>query len=70
MQTSTLHDAVACVPNGARLMIGGFMGVGTPEGLVDELLRQGKHDLTVIANDTAMRVWASANSLARAPCAR
>jgi acetate CoA/acetoacetate CoA-transferase alpha subunit len=30
------------------------MGVGTPEGLVDELLRQGKHDLTVIANDTAM----------------
>jgi acetate CoA/acetoacetate CoA-transferase alpha subunit len=35
-------------------MIGGFMGVGTPEGLVDELLRQGKHDLTVIANDTAL----------------
>jgi len=54
MHTSTLHDAVARVPNGARLMIGGFMGVGTPEGLVDELLRQGKHDLTVIANDTAM----------------
>ena len=30
------------------------MGVGTPEGLVDELLRQGKRDLTVIANDTAL----------------
>jgi acetate CoA/acetoacetate CoA-transferase alpha subunit len=54
MHTTTLHDAVACIPNGARLMIGGFMGVGTPEGLVDELLRQGKHDLTVIANDTAL----------------
>jgi acetate CoA/acetoacetate CoA-transferase alpha subunit len=54
MHTTTLHDAVAIVPNGARLMIGGFMGVGTPEGLVDELLRQGKRDLTVIANDTAM----------------
>ena len=30
------------------------MGVGTPEGLVDELLRQGKRDLTVIANDSAL----------------
>jgi acetate CoA/acetoacetate CoA-transferase alpha subunit len=35
-------------------MIGGFMGVGTPEGVVDELLRQGKRELTVIANDTAL----------------
>jgi len=35
-------------------MIGGFMGVGTPEGLVDELLRQDKRGLTVIANDTAV----------------
>jgi acetate CoA/acetoacetate CoA-transferase alpha subunit len=54
MHTTKLHDAVATVPNGARLMIGGFMGVGTPEGLVDELLRQGKRELTVIANDTAL----------------
>jgi acetate CoA/acetoacetate CoA-transferase alpha subunit len=54
MHTTTLHDAVARIPNGARLMIGGFMGVGTPEGLVDELLRQDKRDLTVIANDTAL----------------
>jgi len=34
-------------------MIGGFMGVGTPEQLVDELVRQNKGDLTLIANDTA-----------------
>jgi len=54
MHTTTLHDAVTTIPNGATLMIGGFMGVGTPEGLVDELLRQHKRDLTVIANDTAM----------------
>jgi acetate CoA/acetoacetate CoA-transferase alpha subunit len=54
MHTTTLHEAVARIPDGAKLMIGGFMGVGTPEGVVDELLRQGKHDLTVIANDTAM----------------
>jgi acetate CoA/acetoacetate CoA-transferase alpha subunit len=54
MHTTTLHDAVGRIPNGATLMIGGFMGVGTPEGLVDELLRQGKRDLTVIANDSAL----------------
>ncbi len=41
------------IPDGASLMIGGFMGVGTPERLVDEIVRQGKRDLTVIANDTA-----------------
>ena len=35
-------------------MIGGFMGVGTPERIVDELVRQGKRDLTIIANDTAL----------------
>jgi len=29
------------------------MGVGTPERLIDELVRQGKRNLTVIANDTA-----------------
>jgi acetate CoA/acetoacetate CoA-transferase alpha subunit len=54
MQTTTLEQAVAKIPDGASLMIGGFMGVGTPESLVDELLRQGKRELTVIANDTAL----------------
>ena len=51
---TTSRRAVALIPDGASLMIGGFMGVGTPERVVDELVRQGKRDLTVIANDTAM----------------
>jgi acetate CoA/acetoacetate CoA-transferase alpha subunit len=54
MQATTLELAIERIPNGASLMIGGFMGVGTPERLVDELLRQGKNALTVIANDTAL----------------
>jgi len=41
------------IPAGATLMVGGFMGVGTPEPVVDEIVRQKKSDLTVIANDTA-----------------
>ncbi len=48
-----LEDAVAAIPDGAVLMIGGFMGVGTPPRLIAELIRQNKRDLTVIANDTA-----------------
>lgn len=53
MKTIKLQDAVAMIPAGTTLMVGGFMGVGTPEPLVDELVRQQRGDLTVIANDTA-----------------
>src|SRR6185312_1059433 len=54
MKTITLKDAAAMIPDGASLLIGGFMAVGTPERLMDELVRQGKRNLTVIANDTAV----------------
>ena len=53
MRTTSLSDAVAMIPGGASMMIGGFMGVGTPEPIIDELVRQQKRDLTVIANDTS-----------------
>ena len=53
MRTTSLSDAVAMIPGGASMMIGGFMGVGTPEPIIDELVRQEKRDLTVIANDTS-----------------
>jgi acetate CoA/acetoacetate CoA-transferase alpha subunit len=53
MQTVSLERSVAMIPDGASLMIGGFMAVGTPERVVDEIVRQNKRDLTVIANDTA-----------------
>ena len=54
MKTISVSDAVALIPDGATLMVGGFMGVGTPERIVDELVKQGKRNLTVIANDTAV----------------
>ena len=54
MKTIPITDAVALIPDGASLTIGGFMGVGTPERIVDELVRQKKRNLTVIANDTAV----------------
>ena len=54
MRTIPLKEAVSLIPDGASVMIGGFMGVGTPERLVDELVRQGRRNLTVIANDNAL----------------
>jgi len=53
MQTVSLEKSVAIIPDGASLMIGGFMAVGTPERVIDEIVRQKNRDLTVIANDTA-----------------
>src|SRR5271169_1877396 len=53
MQTVSLEQSVAMIPDGASLMIGGFMAVGTPERVIDELVRQNRRNLTVIANDTA-----------------
>src|SRR5262245_55553000 len=53
MQTIALAQVVSAIPDSATLMTGGSMGVGTPERLVDEIVRQGKRDLTIIANDTA-----------------
>lgn len=45
--------AAALIPDGARLMIGGFMAVGSPLRLLDALVARGARDLTIIANDTA-----------------
>ncbi|TVQ18378.1 MAG: CoA transferase subunit A [Spirochaetaceae bacterium] len=48
---TTLSDAVGRIEPGATVMVGGFMTVGTPENLVDELVRQGQARLRVVCND-------------------
>ena len=53
MKTAQASDIAALIPDGATVMIGGFIGAGTPQRLIDELVRSGRRDLTVIANDTA-----------------
>jgi acetate CoA/acetoacetate CoA-transferase alpha subunit len=54
MKSISAEEAVAMIPNGASVMVGGFMGVGTPERLLDELVRQKKSGLTLISNDAAV----------------
>ena len=42
------------IPEGATIMIGGFMGCGNTHGILDALARSGKRGFTVICNDGAM----------------
>ena len=61
MKVVSVEEAIAMIPNGATIMVGGFMGVGTPERLLDELVRQRKSELSIISNDAASPARASEN---------
>ena len=45
-------DAIADIPDGATVMIGGFGASGSPIELIHALIDQGASDLTVINNNT------------------
>ncbi|MBE6033403.1 MAG: CoA transferase subunit A [Clostridiales bacterium] len=47
----TAEEAVAGIKDGATIMVAGFLGTGTPEILIDALVKSGVKHLTVIAND-------------------
>lgn len=46
--------AVRVIPDGASIMVGGFMGCGTPEVLIDALVAREVRNLTVICNDAGV----------------
>ncbi|WP_111430712.1 3-oxoacid CoA-transferase subunit A [Rhodobacteraceae bacterium DSL-40] len=46
--------AAELIPEGATLLIGGFMAVGSPIRMIDALVARKIGNLTVVANDTAM----------------
>jgi 3-oxoadipate CoA-transferase alpha subunit len=43
--------ALADIPDGATIMIGGFGGAGQPVALIEALIAQGAKDLTIINNN-------------------
>ncbi|QCX33309.1 acetate CoA-transferase subunit alpha [Caloramator sp. E03] len=49
----TVEEIMDYIKDGMTIMIGGFMGVGTPEEIIDAMVKKGVKDLTVISNDTA-----------------
>ena len=51
-QYPTVAEAVADIPDGATVMIGGFGASGSPVELIHALIDHGAKDLTVINNNT------------------
>lgn len=49
----SLDEAASKIRDGMTIMIGGFLGCGTPERMIDKLVETGVKDLTLICNDTA-----------------
>lgn len=47
-------DAGKMIPSGSTIMIGGFLHCGSPNKIIDEMITQNVHDLTLIANDTCV----------------
>ena len=50
----TRADFVAKIPNGASILVGGFMNIGTAESIIDEMLKTDVKDLTIICNDAGL----------------
>ena len=50
----TAAEAVAMVPDGATIMVGGFGVCGLPENLVAALHARGTRDLTIISNNAGI----------------
>ena len=50
-RVATLAEAVADVPDGATVMIGGFGTAGLPNELTEALIDQGARDLVVVNNN-------------------
>jgi 3-oxoadipate CoA-transferase alpha subunit len=72
-EVASLREAVADIPNGATVMIGGFGTAGLPNELVGALLEQGAKDLTVVNNnagngDTGLAALIAAKRVRRIVC--
>ena len=58
-------EAVAGVKDGMTIMVGGFLGTGAPEILMDALVRKGVKHMTVVANDGGLPAGAYGAKTAR-----
>ncbi len=56
-QWSSAADAVADIPDGASLAVGGFGLSGNPMSLIEALHAQGTRDLSVVSNNCGVDDW-------------
>ncbi|MDF2839303.1 MAG: atoD [Clostridia bacterium] len=49
----TIDQALDSIKDGMTIAVGGFLGVGSPEKLIDAVIAKGIKNITLICNDTA-----------------
>ena len=49
----SMDECISKIHSGDVLMVGGFMGAGTPHRIVDSLLKTNINNLTLVSNDTS-----------------
>ena len=52
---TSLDEAVADIPDGAQIMVGGFGGAGFPNNLIQALARKGAKNITAVSNNCGTR---------------
>lgn len=53
MEHIDIDKAVELIKDGMTIMVGGFLGIGAPQRLIEAIVKAGKKDLTIICNDTS-----------------
>ena len=69
----TAREAVAGIPDGATILVGGFGMAGMPTTLIDALIEQGATDLTIVSNnagngDTGLAALLAAGRVTKVIC--
>ena len=48
----SIDSAMDLIQDGMTIMVGGFLGAGSPDTLIDAIVKKGVKDITLISNDT------------------
>ncbi len=67
------EQALSGLFDGAQIMVGGFGLCGNPEALIEEVVRSGKKDLTIISNNAGnlgkgLAIWLRAGIVKKVIC--
>ena len=57
----SMEHAMGLINDGATMMIGGFLRVGTPHAIIDAMTEKGVKNITLISNDTGITEAATRN---------